>query len=264
MASAHPTPSRRQGDIRAWLENEILEGRLRPGDRVDEQEVCRAFAVSRTPVREALLQLASIDLVEFRPRQGAMVLRISVRQIAAMWEVMTSLEGLCAELAARRMNDAERDALRVVHETSRSAAANGDVDGYDRCNRLFHEGIYVGCRNEYLATHVRDIRGRLRVYRRYPFQRAGGMERSHDGHEAVLQALVAGDGAAAGAAMREHVAGGLSFLDLVAELPPGAVADDGRAPEPPADARRPPRRSPGDTVRGRNAPARPRAKRASS
>ena len=52
------------------------------------------------------------------------------------------------------------------------------------------------------------------------------MERSFAGHEAVLRALIAGDDRAAGSAMREHVAGGLSFLDLVAELPPGAVADD--------------------------------------
>jgi DNA-binding GntR family transcriptional regulator len=226
MTTDRRTVPNRQNEIRAWLENEILEGHLRPGDRISEQEICEKFAVSRTPVREALLQLASVELIEFRPRHGAVVLRISVRQIAAMWEVMTSLEGLCAELAARRMNHEEREALQVVHDRSRQLVAEDDIAGYDNCNREFHEIIYAGCRNDYLATHVRDIRRRLRIYRRYPFQRAGGMERSLAGHEAVLGALIVGDDTAAGSAMREHVAGGLSFLDLVAELPAGAVADD--------------------------------------
>lgn len=264
MAPDRRTLPNRQNEIRAWLESEILEGRLRPGDRIGEQEICRTFAVSRTPVREALLQLASVDLVEFRPRQGALVLRISVRQIAAMWEVMTSLEGLCAELAARRMDGAERDALQAIHDSSRLCVSTDDVVGYDRCNREFHELIYAGCRNDYLAEHVRDIRRRLRIYRRYPFQRAGGIERSVHGHEAVLRALGAGNDAAAGAAMREHVAGGLSFLDLVAELPASAVADDGRAAEALPERRRSTQRPASGSGLTRKAPARPNEKRVST
>jgi DNA-binding GntR family transcriptional regulator len=262
MATVRPAPPNRQNEIRAWIENEILEGHLRPGDRISEQELCQKFAVSRTPVREALLQLASVDLVEFRSRQGAMVLRISVRQIASMWEVMTSLEGLCAELAARRMQREEREALAVVHERSRHFVAENDVAGYDNCNREFHEIIYAGCRNDYLAAHVRDIRRRLRTYRRYPFQRAGGMERSLAGHEAVLKSLVVGDDAGAGSAMREHVAGGLSFLDLVAELPAGAVWDD-EALEMLPKSRPRPRREAAVPKAPQSARTRPRAKQAS-
>lgn len=225
MAPKHSAAAKRQNEIRAWLESEIMEGRLRPGDRIGEGEICRQFGVSRTPVREALLQLASVELVVFRPRQGAMVARIPVQRIAAMWEVMTALEALCAELAARRMERAALEALATVNAESRQFVAAGDVTGYDKSNRNFHEIIYIGCRNDYLAEQVRDIRCRLRAYRRYPFQRAGGMERSLAGHEVILKALEVGDDAAAGAAMREHVAGGVSFLDLVAELPASAAED---------------------------------------
>ena len=226
MAPFRPAPTKRQNEILVWIESEIVEGRLRPGDKIAEGEICQRFGVSRTPVREALLQLASVELVAFRPRQGAMVTRIPVRRIAAMWEVMTALEGLCAELAARRMDRDALDALEAVNAKSRQLVVEGDVAGYDACNRDFHEIIYVGCRNDYLAEQVRVIRCRLRAYRRYPFQRAGGMERSLVGHEAILRALTIGDDVAAGAAMREHVAGGMTFLDLVAELPAGATADD--------------------------------------
>lgn len=233
MASLRHLSPNRQNEIRAWIENEILEGHLRPGDRVNEQQICQKFGVSRTPVREALLQLASMELIAFRSRQGAAVSRMSVRQIAAMWEVMTSLEGLCAELAARRMNQDERERLQAIHETGRRLVAQGDVAGYDDANRRYHEVIYGGCRNDYLAAHVRDIRRRLRIYRRYPFQRAGGMEQSCAGHQAILEALIAGNDKAAGSTMREHVAGGLSFLDLVAELPAGTVVDDDVPDVPP-------------------------------
>ncbi len=212
-------PSHRHQELRTWLEHEILEGNFRPGERLDEQKICEQFNVSRTPVREALLQLASIDLVVFRPRQGAVVARMSVKQIAAMWEVLTQLEGLCAASAARRMTQSDRAGLQRVHEAARAVVATGDVNAYDAANRDFHETIYAGCRNEYLASLVRDIRRRLRIYRRYPFQRAGGIQQSICGHERVVQAVIVGADNDAEMSMRQHIAAGLSFLDLVAELP---------------------------------------------
>lgn len=212
-------PSNRQQELRAWLENEVLDGRLKPGDRIDEQEVCARFGVSRTPVREALLQLASLDLIEFRPRYGAIVKQMSVKEIAAMWEVLTSLEGLAAGLAARRMTAGERAALATIHDESEPHVETGSISEYDAANRSFHETIYAGCRNEYLANQTKTIRRRLESYRRYPFKRAGGLERSYTGHQAVVDSINVGDDVAAAEAMREHVAGGLSFLDLVAELP---------------------------------------------
>jgi DNA-binding GntR family transcriptional regulator len=211
-----------QGDLRNWLEEEILEGRFRPGERLDEQAIGRQFKVSRTPVREALLQLASLGLVTFQPRQGPMVAVLSVKQIVAMWEVFTRLEGLCAEFAARRMTPAERVALQAMHQRMATVLKSGDAARYDKANRLFHEAIYQGGRNEFLTNQLKDIRRRLRVYGRYPFQRAGGMARSYATHGVIVAAIVAGQEAAAEAAMREHVVSGLSFLDFVAELPKDA------------------------------------------
>lgn len=218
--------SGRQGQLRLWLENEIADGRLRPGERIDEKSLCERFDVSRTPVREAFLQLASVGLVTFRPRQGAVVAKMSVKEVIAMWEVLTGLEGLCAELAARRMPRASRAELAAVHKASKALLGTNDVAGYDEANRRLHELIYDGSQNEYLAQHVKHIRRRLQVYRRLPFERPGGIERSFDGHEKVVQAILAGDDKAAHSLMKEHVAGGLTFLDFVAELT--AATDEGQ------------------------------------
>ena len=84
------------------LEAEISDGRLDPGSRLDEQEVAQRFGVSRTPVREAFRLLASDRLVELRGRQGAMVRRIGVHTLIEMFQVTSTLEALCARLAARR------------------------------------------------------------------------------------------------------------------------------------------------------------------
>lgn len=223
-----------QKRLRAWLENQILDGHLAPGDRIDEQEVCARFGVSRTPVREALMQLSSLDLIEFRPRFGAVVRQMSVKEIAAIWEVLTSLEGLAAALAARRMTGEDLARLQALHGDSRRAMEACDVAGYDDCNNRFHEAIYQGGRNDYLAGQAMTIRRRLQSYRRYPFRRAGGLQRSFTGHQLVVDAILAGDDEAAAAAMRDHVTGGLTFLDLVAELPtvpvPTRITGDGRAP----------------------------------
>lgn len=210
--------SGRQGQLRIWLENEIADGRLRPGERIDEKRLCERFKVSRTPVREAFLQLASVGLVTFRPRQGAVVAKMSVKEVAAMWEMLTGLEALCAELAARRMPRAMRAELAAVHKRSKALLGTNDVAGYDKANRRLHELIYIGSQNEYLAQHVMHARRRLQLYRQLPFERPGGIERSFEGHEKVVQAILAGDDKAAHSCMREHVSGGLTFLDFVAEL----------------------------------------------
>jgi|GEM_PF-291690 len=221
MARAAPEGSlSRQKELRSWLENEILDGRLGPGDAIDEQDMCTRFGVSRTPVRESLLQLASLELIEFRPRYGAVVKQMSVREIAAIWEVLTSLESFAAGLAARRMTPEDRLLLDSFHTSAHPFLESGDVKGYDDANKAFHETIYRGCCNDYLANQVMTIRRRLQPYRRFPFHRAGGIQRSFEGHQLVLDAIKAGDENKAAAAMREHVAGGLSFLDLIAEFPP--------------------------------------------
>jgi DNA-binding GntR family transcriptional regulator len=215
MQRRKPKERSRPSDIKEWIETGIRQGVYKPGDRIEESELRRRFGVSRTPVRDALLQLASVNLVVFRPRQGAQVAEISIREIAAMWEVLGTLEGLCAALACRRMNPEELDHLGKVLEKS---AGVDDVQTYAELNRSFHECLYRSSRNDYLAARILDIRNRLLAYRRYPFERRGGIERSLAGHRLVVEALLAGDDQRADLAMREHVASAVSFLDMVAEM----------------------------------------------
>lgn len=219
--TAKQRPGRRADDLRGTLERDILSGDLAPGERLDETRLAARFGVSRTPVREALLQLASGGLVEMRPRQGAVVAAMTVQQLLQMFEVMAEMEALCARLAARRMTAAERQALASLHETCGEPARSGDVDGYYAVNRSFHELIYSGARNDYLEDQTRGLRNRLSSYRRFQLNHPGRIARSRSEHGEVVAAVVAGDADRAADAMRSHVAiQGDTFTDLVAALPP--------------------------------------------
>ena len=88
--------------LRLALEKDIFLLRLQPGDRLDEASLAQRFGTSRTPVREALRQLAASGLVEIRAHRGAEVSRLSIPQLLEMFEFMSVLEGVCARFAAER------------------------------------------------------------------------------------------------------------------------------------------------------------------
>ncbi len=106
----------RAEDLRRQIADDIVRGGLAPGAPLDETELAQRFKVSRTPVREALRQLAASGLVEARPHRGAVVARPSPERLGAMFEAMAELEALCAGLAAERMKPAERRRLEALHD----------------------------------------------------------------------------------------------------------------------------------------------------
>ncbi len=187
------------------LSAQIVEGALAPGVRLDEQSLAEAFGVSRTPVREALAQLAAMGLVERRPHRGVVVAGLSVERLLHLFELMTELEGVCARLAAMRMTNAERARLLSDHEAARRLAEAEDVEGYADANRLFHLAIYDGAHNPALVETTRDVRNRVAPFRRAQFRVDGRPSASWVEHDAVVAAILAQDAEAACAAMRDHI-----------------------------------------------------------
>lgn len=211
-------------DLRDRLEEEILSGQRPPGSRLDESKLAQHFGVSRTPVREALRELAAADLVVLRPRQGAVVATVTVTQLLHMFEVMAELESFCARLAARRMSEAERRHLAEVHAACRHFAEKSEAHAYYDANRRFHEVIYAGSHNTYLEETTRNMRNRLSPYRRFQLHHPGRTLKSWKEHQAVVDAIVGGDGEAAAAAMSHHVTiQGDVFTDLISALPESYV-----------------------------------------
>lgn len=202
------------------LENDIINGRFAPGERLDPEALEKAFNVSRTPIREAIQQLAASGLLVVVPKKGTFVARIGVDQLIEMFEVMAELEGMCGRLAARRISAEELVQLRAaLDRCEASAQQEGDPDDYYYENEVFHQCIYGASHNAFLADEVQQLKQRLKPYRRLQLRVRSRMARSMQEHRDIYKAIEAGDAVAAESAMRQHVLiQGERFSDFVASL----------------------------------------------
>jgi DNA-binding GntR family transcriptional regulator len=191
--------------LRLQLADEIIRGILAPGVFLDETELAKRFQVSRTPVREAIRQLAASGLVETRAHRGSLVAWPSHERLIGMFEVMAELEGLCAAFAAARSTPAERQALATVHEELRAMIQSGDPQRYHEINEAFHATIYTCAHNAYLAEITTATRLRVRPFRRAQFRNLGRLAKSHVEHDVVVTAIMRGDRTGAAEAMRRHI-----------------------------------------------------------
>ena len=195
----------RAEELRLALADEIINGSLAPGATLDETLLAQRFNVSRTPVREALRQLAASGLIETRPHRGAVVARLSHERLNAMFEAMAELEATCAGLAAERMSATERQALQQIHEELRKLSYLGDPQRFHELNEVFHNAVYAGAHSDHLAEITLATRTRVQPFRRAQFRNLGRLAHSHAEHDRIVNAIVRGDRIGAVTAMREHI-----------------------------------------------------------
>jgi len=214
-------PSNMTDHVREVLASDIHDGRLLPGDALDEVKICERFEVSRAPVREALLQLSAQGLVKIVPRSGIYVARLSLPELFAMYELLAELESVCAKWAARRMTAQEVAELRAAHEAAALCREAKDPEAYAIANTRFHQVIYNGCHNPFLKSQIEFIRKRTQVYRQNLFARTARIAVSHEDHGRVVDAIEAGDADAAARHMLDHIGvGGRDFAEFLAASPP--------------------------------------------
>ena len=226
--------------VRETLEERIVDGTYAPGTRLDEVALAGEFGVSRTPIRETLIQLSSSGMIDLRPRRGAVVAEMSPHRLCEMFEVMAELEAMCGRLAARRMTSEEQRALHAIHTRCERARDAGSINEYFAHNEDFHRAIYAASRNEFLVEQAAALQRRLRPYRRLQLRMRNRVKNSFSEHQGIVDALGAGDGELVARRLRDHViVQGERYGDLVASL---ALLHQAAAPVRPAPAKR--RRAP--------------------
>lgn len=183
----------------------IVDGGLAPGERLDEAGLAARYGVSRTPVREALRELAASGLVEHRPHRGAVVALPDAPRLCGMFELMAELEATAARFAALRMEPRERRALEALHVEAAEAMRTGDAAAYEAMNLRFHHAIFAGSHNPFLEETAQAMRVRIRPFSRGQFNLDGRLMLSHAEHGEIVTAIARGDAARAEAAMRLHV-----------------------------------------------------------
>lgn len=205
--------------LRDRLEDAIINGRLKPGDRIDTEALSRQYGVSRTPIREAIHQLSASGLVRVEPKRGTFVAELGLARLIEMFEVMSELEGMCGRLAAKRINDDEAKALKKALESCREEAASGNTDSYYYCNERFHHLIYEMSHNSYLASEAGSLHDRLKPYRRLQLRMRNRVSRSFSEHEEIVDAILAGNSERAEQRLKAHIQiQGERFTDFVSSL----------------------------------------------
>lgn len=191
--------------LRAELADDIVCGRIEPGTALDETSLAARFGVSRTPVREALRELAAAGLVVHRAHRGAVVTALTEESLREMFVVMAELEALAAGACAISMTPQERQELVDIHDLAEELVRNGDMAGYTDVNDRFHAFLYAGSHNSFLAETALSVRRRVSAFRRAQFRTLGRLTLSHEEHDRVVQAILRGDREAAAREMRNHL-----------------------------------------------------------
>lgn len=229
------TGATRSEALREAIEERIATGAFAPGMHLDETELAQKFGVSRTPLREALIQLASTGLVSIRPRRGAVVTDVTPQRLLEMFEVMAELEAMCGRLAARRMSEEEHALLREAHRACEAACLACDPDDYYHKNERFHHVIYAGAHSGFLFEQATALHRRLRPYRRLQLRVRNRLGASFNEHAQIVEALLQGHPDLAAERLRGHIlVQGERFADLLASLATLRVAQGARATATPA------------------------------
>jgi DNA-binding GntR family transcriptional regulator len=198
------------------LTEDIVTNRLLPGHALDEGRIGQRFGVSRTPVREALRQLAASGLVQLRPHRAPLVAHVDELSLGEMFDVMAELEALCAARASLAMTPVERANLELHHAAMADALRTADVMQYRSGNVTFHTLIYEGAHNAYLAELALSTRERLAPYRGAQLEAPHRLARSYREHDAILTAILRGQAQQAADLMRDHLGNTRAQLALMA------------------------------------------------
>jgi DNA-binding GntR family transcriptional regulator len=191
--------------VRQTLADDIITGRLAAGARLDEGSLARRFGVSRTPVREALRELAATGLVRIEAHRGAVAATIGEERLQELFEALAEMEGVCARLSAANMTSVNRRGLEALHARCGELVRSGDAELYHAANAEFHVAIRSGCRNAVLQEMTADLRRRFAPLSLAQFRGPGRLAQSYAEHHVIVAAILRGDGERAYQATRAHL-----------------------------------------------------------
>jgi DNA-binding GntR family transcriptional regulator len=187
------------------IRRRILDNVWSPGYQALEQEIALQLGMSRTPVHEALMRLSKEGLVEVAPRRGMRVLPVSPTDMKEIYEVLTALESMAAELLANRSpTDAELQPLIEATEAMERALQIDDLDAWARADESFHEKLVLMAGNRLLRESVMSYWDRAHRARMFTLRLRPKPVNSTQEHMALVARLRQGDAVGAAAVNRGH------------------------------------------------------------
>lgn len=188
-----------------YLRKRIENGPLRPGKRITEPEIAEALGVSRSPVREALLQLSKEGLVTIVPYRGAIVSKLQRDRFNELFHFRLNLEEFAIARVVELASNAQIENLRTYVERIRKAAAAGDSVRCVDADLRLHEYLVSLSRNSFLRRTYGEMLSLMRLYIRLTATHYENLSTMADDHEALIQALFERDVRRARKLLRDHI-----------------------------------------------------------
>jgi phosphonate utilization transcriptional regulator len=204
--------------VQVEIEQMILRGDLAVGEHINESELAARFGTSRGPVREALRALEESRLVRSEKNRGVFVREISIGEADEIYDVREALDQLIGERVAERATKEQLRSLEAVVAKMAQVAARQDIKSYHALNLKFHDMLLEYTGNSRLTESYRPLTKALLLFRLRGLQDGGGFAVSNTEHGAVVDALVARDGARAGRLLRRHAAMSRARMHKAAEV----------------------------------------------
>jgi len=197
--------SKLSSQVHKHLLAEILEGRLPSGTPLRETELATQLGVSRTPIREALKQLAAEGFVEVYPNRSGIVRRFTAEQLRQIYQVREALEGMAAELAAGHLTPAD---FAQLEKMAAPMSDEGHPDYRATAHRLdahIHRLIAARSGNPILAREIERLHDLVQLMRERVGTQMGALPLAHQQHMEIIAALRAGDAVRSREAMVQHI-----------------------------------------------------------
>lgn len=195
------------------LKEDIIYGRINPGEKLLELELAKKFKVSRTPIREALLQLEKRGFITHEKNVGAVVVRVRPAQIAEYFDIIALLEKFAAEVvAAEKANKEVVSHLRNLQKEMRNCSKARNYFGYLERDQEFHTFFTKACGSETLYSIVSDLRNKIFRFLERGFTLPVHIGHYLDSHQKVINAVSQGKPSQAGRFMMDHILHAKKFI----------------------------------------------------
>ena len=186
------------------LMEDILSGRLKPGEKLNISEISERLGVSRTPVREALKQLMSVGLVENVPHRSPFVKKLSIEEIIELYYIRAALEGVASRLASKRLSDGQIRELERLCKRMEEKARSGSYDDFVEDNSKFHFLVYEATDSPRLQEMALHYYRQCEQYRALVMELPGSYDEACREHKNILDAFKKRDLEKADYVAREH------------------------------------------------------------
>jgi len=207
------------------IEEQILSGELKPGERIFEQRLCEDLNVSRSPVREALITLESQGFVVKEARKGVRVAEFTPKEITDAYTIRANLESLATYLAVNRSSPSLIEKLEALNDKLKQISATGPSSEYYRINLEFHDAIINECGNEQLIQMLHVFIKKTARYRKQILFYPGRIEESLKKHEKLIQSLKERNARRAEKIRKELILSSIKHLKLNTEKKEDRVED---------------------------------------